>query len=609
MRLEYSVATTEFTAIAEQGHAHFQPGVPYVVPCPQGSVFELLEHTASIYPDAVALDYFGQTWTYKRVRQAALRAAQALYDVGVRPGDTVSLALPNCPQHFIAFYGAMRLGAAVAALNPLAPAAQLKQQMKRHGGAVCVVWDKVSYKIKQAGLKPADILTVSLTDSMPRRMRAALRLPVDKAARTRRRLTGPVPSGTRSWDKLVRRSHVLAEDIPQAQASDIAVILHSSGTNGVPKSVPLTHANIRANVSQNLFWVWDLDRGAEVFYSLLPYFHAFGMCFMLCSAVAIGARQMILPTFDADLALQAHERKNVTFFVGVPPMFDHIEKRASEKGTDLSSIKFAVSGGMSLDAGIAERWEKATGGYIIEGYGMSETSPTICGSPLSAERRPGCLGLAFPNTNVRLVDPDDPARDVPDGEPGEILVRGPQVFSGYLDAPEENEVAFFDGWFRTGDIARNDDGFIYLVDRLKDVVITSGFNVFPSQVEDAIKRLTNAEDCVVVGLPSEATGEEVVAVVQANWRKPDLNRLRRTLELELPHYALPRQLHMVDEIPHSLIGKPERRKMREQLLAATNSDAGEIEPEDVAVAAGTAESDRVPVSDDAAATDEAVPED
>ncbi|WP_346426226.1 hypothetical protein [Actinobaculum sp. 313] len=170
-------------------------------------------------------------------------------------------------------------------------------------------------------------------------------------------------------------------------------------------------------------------------------------------------------------------------------------------------------------------------------------------------------------------------------------------------------MAFFDGWFRTGDIARNDDGFIYLVDRLKDVVITSGFNVFPSQVEDAIKRLTNAEDCVVVGLPSEATGEEVVAVVQANWRKPDLNRLRRTLELELPHYALPRQLHMVDEIPHSLIGKPERRKMREQLLAATNSDAGEIEPEDVAVAAGTAESDRVPVSDDAAATDEAVPED
>lgn len=556
----------EFTHIDELSHAHYEPGVPFEIPTPQRSVFELLEHTSHAYPNAVAIDYFGQEWTYARVYREALKAANVLHRMGVKRGDTISIALPNCPQHFIAFYGAMRLGAAVAELNPLAPAAQLEQQIGRHGGTICVAWDKIGHKMRKAGLSAHQLLTVDLTYAMPRKMRLGLALPVDKAAQAKRKLTGPVPVGSKSWDKLVHKSGPVPDALPQAEAQNVAVILHSSGTNGVPKSVPLTHANIRANVNQNLFWVYELDRGAETFYSLLPYFHAFGMTFMLCAAVAIGACQIVLPTFDVQMALKAHRHRNVTFFVGVPPMFDRIERGARESGTDISTIKYSISGGMSLNREIAARWEATTGHYIIEGYGMSETCPTLCGSPLSPARRPGCLGLVFPSTSMRLVDLDDPTRDVPDGEPGEILVKGPQVFSGYLEDPEETEHAFVDGWFRTGDIGRCDDGFIYLVDRAKDLIITSGFNVFPSQVEDAIRRLTNAEDAVVVGVPSAATGEEVAAIVKAKWAKPDLARLRRTLEAELPHYALPRHLILSDELPKTMLGKPDRRTARKNLL-------------------------------------------
>lgn len=557
-----------FTSISEQSHAHYEPGVPLEIPCPQGSLFELLAHSADTYPQAPAIDYFGSELTYQEFLDEARKGAQVLADLGVKRGDIISLALPNCPQHLIAFYAAMHIGAVVAELNPLAPAVQIREQMRRHGGLLCIAWEKTAPTLVRAGVDPAHILTVDITAAMPRSLRLKLRLPVPEARKQLKAMRGPVPRRAQSWDEMVRQARPRTEAASDVTGGDIAVILHSSGTNGVPKSVPLTHANLRANVNQNLFWVFNLDRGAETFFSLLPYFHAFGMCFQVCSSVAIGACQMILPTFNPALALEAHLRRPVTFFLGVPPMFDRICKHAVEHDIDISSIEFAVSGGMPLSAEIAQAWEKRTGHYIIEGYGMSETSPTLCGSPLSPERRPGCLGLAFPSTNIRLVDQNDPSTDVPEGEPGEILVQGPQVFSGYLNDPEETAHAFVDGWYRTGDIGRNDDGFIYLVDRSKDLIITSGFNVFPSQVEEAIRRLTNVEDVVVVGVPDEGSGERVVAVVSAPWRRPDLGRLRATLEKELPHYALPRELHLVRAIPHSLIGKPERRKVRQLLIDA-----------------------------------------
>ncbi|EFW11021.1 AMP-binding protein, partial [Pauljensenia hongkongensis] len=376
-------------------------------------------------------------------------------------------------------------------------------------------------------------------------------------------LRGEAPAGSRSWDRAVAQAAPLPASYPRPGAEDVAVILHTSGTNGVPKSAPLTHRNIGVNVHQCVFWVWRLHEGAETFFSLLPYFHAFGLTFFLCAAVRKAATQVLLPKFDAAMALDAHRRRPVSFFVGVPPMFDRILAEARRTRTDLTSIRYSVAGAMPLSTELAQRWEEATGGMIVEGYGLSETSPVLTGAPLSDRRRHGVLGVPFPSTELRLVDLEDPSRDVEDGQPGEILVRGPQVFSGYLDAPEETAAVFTgDGWLRTGDIGVNHDGFITMADRKKELILSGGFNVYPSQVEDAIRSMPGVRDVAVVGVPASGASEQVAAaIIMEDGVAPlTLDEVRTWAEKSIAHYALPRQLVFIAELPRNQIGKILRRK-------------------------------------------------
>ena len=338
--------------------------------------------------------------------------------------------------------------------------------------------------------------------------------------------------------------------------------------SAVPKSVPLTHRNIGANTNQSIFWVWHLHEGAETFFSLLPYFHAFGLTFHLCCSVRKAATQILLPKFDAEMALQAHRRRHVTFFVGVPPMFERVLKRAQDTHTDLSSIHTAVSGAMPLSPTLAQRWEKETGGIIVEGYGLSETSPVVSGTPLTPHHRHGILGVPFPSTQVRLVDIEDGIHDVPDGEPGELLVKGPQVFEGYLDMPEESARVLDEGWFHTGDIAINQGGYLKLADRKKELILSGGFNVYPSQVEDAIRSMPGIRDVAVVGIPIGEDTEEVTAALVLDQGTPSvtLTQIRDWAEKTIAHYALPRSIAIITELPHNALGKVMRRRVKEDLL-------------------------------------------
>ncbi len=557
------------TSIVDQAHRLYD-AVPEEIPLPDGSLFEVLETTARFYPDRVAIDYFGATTTYAEILDASLRGAQVLLDAGVRRGDVVAVSLPNCPQAFTVFYACQRLGAVAAQHNPLAPDAEVLGQLHRHHAKVAVVWEKCAHAFPlDGGCDLRTVMTVDISRGMPRSQRALLHLPVEQSRRARAQLRGEPPAGTASWDRALEQARTVDPATPRATGDDLAVILHTGGTNGVPKSVPLTHRNIGANVNQCLFWVWKLHEGAEVFYSLLPYFHAFGLTFCLCCAVGKAATQIVLPSFDVDMALDAHRRRPVTFFVGVPPMFERIAKRAQETGTDLSSIRLAVAGAMPLSTEFARAWEEQTGGWIVEGYGLSETSPVICGSPISPDHRHGVLGIPFPSTEVRLAALDDPARDVPDGQPGEILVRGPQVFRGYLGMPEETARVFTeDGWFRTGDIAVDRDGYLTLADRAKELILSGGFNVYPSQVENAIRSMPGVKDVAVVGVPVGDQREEVAAaVVLEDAAAPvTLAQVREWAEKSIAHYALPRQLAVIAELPHNQIGKVMRRTVKEQLL-------------------------------------------
>ena len=555
-------------SIVEQAHDMYD-AVPYEVPVPDESLYSLLDNAARLYPDRIALDYFGATTTYAQVRDQVLKAARVLHEAGVRSGDTVAIALPNCPQAFVAFYACMRIGAVAAQHNPLAPASEIAGQLARHGGKVAIVWEKC------VDAYPLDVLdtvfTVDISYGMPTSQRALLRLPIARARKTRNQLRGPVPSGTKSWDRATASSAPIDSSHPLPTGDDRAVILHTSGTNGIPKSAPLTHRNVGVNVNQCMFWVWKLHEGAETFFSLLPYFHAFGLTFFLCASVRKAATQVLLPKFDAQMALDAHKRHPITFFVGVPPMFERILRQAHKTNTDITSIRYAVAGAMPLSTALATDWEETTGGMIVEGYGLSETAPVLTGAPLSDKRRHGVLGVPFPSTQLRLVSLEDDTVDVEDGQPGEIIVRGPQVFDGYLDAPEESARVFTsEGWFKTGDIGVNSDGFISMADRKKELILSGGFNVYPSQVEAAIRSHPAVSDVAVVGVPvSDATEEVAAAIIMEDGSAPlTLEEVRAWAEKTIAHYALPRQLVVIAELPRNQMGKILRRKVA-QLVRET----------------------------------------
>ncbi|TFH54116.1 long-chain fatty acid--CoA ligase [Actinomyces viscosus] len=569
---------------------HYQPGIPAAIEVPEGPLSRLLETAARFYPDRVAIDFLGAAMTYRELLEASERAAQVLRTSGVHKGDRVALIMPNCPQHAVALYGALRIGAIVAEHNPLAPAEEIRSQLAAHGARVVIVWEKGIDLVCAPGdledpaaqvaggdrLGGRTVFTVDLSAAMPVRLRAALRLPVERARRQRAAFrAGSLPGGVRSWDREVAGAHRIPSRFPYPAGSDVAVLLHTGGTTGSPKAAMLTHQNLRANANQAIAWVPMLHEGGENFLCLLPFFHAFGLTFNLFCAVQKAATQVMLPRFSVDQVLAAHERRPFTFFVGVPVMFERILDGAQKRGTSLRTLRYGVCGAAPMPPEVGARWEKATGGFFVEGYGMTETSPIVAGTPMGPSRRLGALGLPFPSTDVRVVDPEDPdpSREVPDGEPGELLVRGPQVFAGYWEDEAATRAATLPGgWLRTGDIVRREDSFLWMADRKRELILTGGFNVYPSQVEAAIRSLEGVADVAVVGLPDGARGELVcAAVVLADGATPGsvtLEAVREHAERTVPRYALPHRLEIIEEMPRSQIGKVLRRVVRERVLAA-----------------------------------------
>jgi long-chain acyl-CoA synthetase len=546
----------------------YAPGVPAEVEVPRETVVDLLVGAADRFPDRVALDFFGATTSYGQLRSGVARAAEVLRGLGVRPGDRVALVLPNCPQHVVAFNAALRLGAVVVEHNPLYTPEELGQQFRDHGATVAVVWDVVA-PVVQGLDAPAlrTVLAVDLSRALPPVKRLALRLPLPKVRATRAAMTVPAP-GTTSWDDAVARAVPLEDAHPWPAHEDVALLQYTGGTTGSPKAAVLTHRNLIANVTQARAWVPGLREGEEVFYGVLPLFHAYGLMLCLIAAVRLGATLVVFPRFDVDQVLAAARRRPPTFFPGVPPIYERLAAAAAERGVDLSSTRLAISGAMPLPVETIERWERTTGGLVVEGYGMTETSPIALGNPMGPTRRQGTVGVPFPSTEIRVVDPDDPTVDRRPGERGELLVRGPQVFSGYWNRPEETAAVLLpDGWLRTGDVVVvGEGGFVTVVDRIKELIISGGFNVHPSEVEAVLKAVDGIVDAAVVGLPGAAGSEEVVAAVVLD-RALDLDAVRESTRGSLAAYKVPRRIVAVDDLPRSQLGKVLRRQVREQLLA------------------------------------------
>jgi len=564
--------------LTSQLRALYAPGVAYEIAAPGQPIPEMVLEVASRYPKRTAIDFFARQLTYAELAHEMRRCAGALHQAGVRPGDRVALVMPNCPQHAVAVLGTMLLGAVVVEHNPLAPAGELEGEYARHGARVTIAWSKALEKLTFLG-RGHTTFSMDLTTALPTASRLALKLPVKAAREKRDQLASPRPNWARSWTRAMRSATPWHGSCPSAM-DDVALLIHTGGTTGVPKAAALTHANLMANVEESIAWVPVLHEGAEVFYCILPLFHAFGFTIGFLAGLRMGATIAMFPKFDTALVLAAQRRLPCTFFLGVPPMYERLLKAAEGTNADLSSIRFSLSGAMPLSAALADQWEQATGGLMIEGYGMTEASPIILGSPLASSRARGALGIPYPSTQVRIVDPENPSREVADGEVGELIARGPQVFSGYWNQDEETaEVFTEDGWLRTGDLVQVRDGFIYMADRRKEMINSSGFNVYPSQVEEAVRSMPGILDVAAVGVPAGESGEEVVAaVVLEAGASVTLGDLRKWAEKSLAHYALPRQIVVMTELPRSQLGKVMRKKVREQILgaqaAATDAVAG-----------------------------------
>jgi len=549
----------------------YAPDVPADIEPVTGTLADLIDEAVERYDRGVALEFFGAETTYRDLGEQVDRAAEGLRRLGVGAGDRVALLLPNSPQHVVAFYAVLRLGAVVVEHNPLYTDRELRHLFEDHGAKVAIAWDKL---VDRLAALPGDlsfdtVVSVDVTRAMPLSTRLALRLPVPAAKKSRAALTDG-RTGDSTWEQLLSARRLRSRH-PRPALDDVALLQYTSGTTGAPKGAVLTHRNLRSNAAQGRAWVPGLVDGAETVYGVLPFFHAYGLTLCLTFAMSIGARLVLFPKFDVDLVLKAAKAHPPTFLPAVPPIYARLAEAAKERGVDLSAARFAISGAMNLPTSVVTAWEGVTGGLLVEGFGLTETSPVSLGNPVGPTRRPGTVGVPFPSTEARVVDRDDPSRDVPAGAAGELLLRGPQVFQGYWNKPDETAAVFVDGdWFRTGDIVTmSDDGFVTIVDRIKELIVTGGFNVAPSEVEEALRGHADVDECAVVGLPRPGGGEDVVAaVVLRDGATFDADSIREHARVHLAAYKVPRRVVQVDELPKSLIGKVLRREVRDQLVAA-----------------------------------------
>jgi long-chain acyl-CoA synthetase len=546
----------------------YADGVPDDIELPTGSLADLISSSVAEFGDRVALEFFGRETSYAELGEQIDRAAEGLRRLGLRKGDLVALIMPNCPQHVVAFYAVLRLGAIVVEHNPLYTAREMRHQFEEHGAKFAIAWDKVVPTLQAFpdDLRLEHIVSIDLTRAMPTRLRFLLRLPIPAARRQRGELTAAV-SGTVPWDDLLR-SDPIEPSIPGPAVTDVAVIQYTSGTTGSPKGATLTHLNLGVNAAQARAWVPTIPRGTASVHAVLPLFHAYGLTLCLTFAMSMGARLVLFPRFDPDLVLPVIKKRPPTFLPAVPPIYERLTTAAKEKGVSLEGIEIAISGAMPLSQSVITPWENLTKGYLVEGYGLSETSPVLTANPVADNRKQGTIGLPLPGTDIKIVDPDNPTKTVATGERGELLAKGPQVMSGYWNKPNETAEVFVDGWYRTGDIATMDaDGFIKIVDRIKELVITGGFNVAPTEVEDALRGFAGVADIAIVGLPSARDGETVVAAVVAKpGQTVDADALRAYARQNLAAYKVPKRVYFVDELPKSLIGKVLRKKVKDALL-------------------------------------------
>lgn len=550
----------------------YAEGTPVDIEFPDGSLIDMLNGVTDQFGSRVAIEFFGAETTYAKLRDQVNRVAAGLVELGVAKGDRVALVMPNAPQHVVAFYAVLRIGAIVVEHNPLYTPDELRKQFLDHGAKVVIAWDSVASTVQELAAECGieQVIAVNVIEAMPWKMRFALALPLAKAREGREKLSQPAP-GTLPFSLLAGHPPLPAA-APGPSVDDVAVFQYTSGTTGAPRGAIITHRNLWSNARQGSAWMPKFTPGHEVIYGVLPMFHAFGLLLSVIYAVHMGARAVLFPTFDPELVIQASKKHPASFIPAVPPMYDRLARVSRDGKLDLSSVIYAISGAMTLNDAVVDRWESVAGGQLVEGYGLTECSPVALGNPFTAQRKTGTIGVPFPSTDIKIVDQNDLDSEVAQGEIGELLIHGPQVFQGYWNRPNETaETLLPGGWLRTGDLVQQDeDGFVSVVDRKKEIIITGGLNVAPTEVEAVLVTAPGIAEAAVVGVPrgSQKVESVTAVVVLDEGATFDEDAVRAYCRQHLADYKLPRAYVVWDELPKSLIGKVMRKQVKDKLTAA-----------------------------------------
>jgi len=553
---------------------NYPPGVPEHVELPKASLAGLLEDAARDFPHAPALHFEGRTISYAQLHQQARRFSGVLAGLGVGRGTKVGLILPNCPQAVVALFGALRLGATVVQNNPLYTERELGHQLADAEVEVLVCLDLTYDRVKALRSRTSirEVIVTSVLDELSGlKRRLAPYTKKGKAASASIGKDEPV----RRWREALASAPAAPELVEVDADHDLALLQYTGGTTGVSKGVMLSHANLRANVEQVRAWFPDADPGREVMMAVLPFFHVYGLTVCLLLGLRLGAALVLLPRFDLDGVLAAVDKYRPTLFPGVPTMYVAINNAVEKGGHDLSSIKACLSGAAALPLEVAERFERFSGGRLVEGYGLSETSPVAIANPIYGKRKAGTIGMPIPDTLARVADPDDPSLTMPAGEKGELALAGPQVMQAYWNRPDETAQVLRDGWLLTGDMAvMDEEGYFSIVDRKKELIIAGGYNIYPREVEEVLYEHPKILEVCVAGVPDSYRGEIVKAfVVLRPGEQASTDEIREFAKARLAAYKVPRAVEFRDELPKTLIGKVLRRALIEEEQAKQKAES------------------------------------
>jgi len=545
----------------------YPPGVRRHIDYPEVPLYEFLRISAQKYPDKTALIYFDGKMTYKELDVLTDRFAAALADLGVKKGDRVALFLPNTPLFVISYYGALKAGAVVTAMSPLYKEREVEHQLNDSEAETIVLLDLLYPIVEKVWerTKLRNVIVGSLRDYMPS-FKAFLGS-----------LLGKIPSrhverraNVYFFRELVARYGANPPKIEINPKEDLAALQYTGGTTGISKGAMLTHMNLVSNAVMCKEWLQPRE-GEEVVLTVLPLFHIYGMTTSMNAPILFAGTMVLLPRFDPVAVLQAIHKYRVTVFCGAPTMYAMLLAHSDLKKYDLTSVRFCISGAAPLPPDVQKKFMEVTGGVLVEGYGLTESSPVTHANPLDRTMKTvkiGSIGIPWPDTDAKIVDIETGEKELPPGEVGELIVRGPQVMKGYWKMPEETSAVLRDGWLYTGDVGKMDeDGYFYITDRKKDLIKYKGYSVYPRELEDVLYEHPAVKLCGVIGKPDPVAGEipKAFVVLREGMAATEEELMKFVNEKVAPYKAI-RELEIRKELPLSAVGKVLRRVLREEEL-------------------------------------------